>query len=45
MKEAYAYGNYSAGEGSILGYGSGGAGGGSVMFTTNQSFNAGPHYL
>jgi hypothetical protein len=43
--EAYVFGNYGAGEASILGYGSGGANGASVMLSTNQPFNAGPHYI
>jgi hypothetical protein len=43
--EVYVYGNYSAGESSILGYGSGEAAGAPVMLTTDQSFNAGPHYV
>ena len=37
--------NYSAGEASILGYGSGGTSGRSVVLTTTQPFNAGPHYV
>jgi hypothetical protein len=45
VMDAYLYGNYSAGEASILGYGSGGTSGGSVVLTTNQPFNAGPHYV
>jgi hypothetical protein len=45
IMDVYVYGNYSAGEASILGYGSGGAAGAPVMLTTNQSFNAGPHYV
>jgi hypothetical protein len=45
IMDVYVYGNYSAGEASILGYGSGGAAGAPVMLTTDQSFNAGPHYV
>jgi hypothetical protein len=45
IMEVYVYGNYSAGESSILGYGSGEAAGAPVMLTTDQSFNAGPHYV
>ncbi len=45
IMQAYVYGNYSDGEASIIGYGSGGAAGAPVMLTTDQPFNAGPHYV
>jgi hypothetical protein len=43
--EAYVFGDYSSGEASILGYGESGGDGQSFTVTTDQTFNAGPHYI